>query len=179
MKRTQMAALAALVVVVIAAAIAAAVMLGREDEPGTDAHVHIEPITTVDEVATAAMSGLHTWMPSQQQSPWDAMHAIADQFTGPLGEAASTRPDPDPTPREWGAWARSGDRVIGAVTLAPDQDPVAGDASQATRVVQIRQKVLHSDGVTTPLETITATVELERVGGEWKAANFQYQSIGQ
>ena len=97
MTKTPVGVLAALVVAVVVAAIAAAVTLGREDEPGTDAHVHIEPISTADEVAVAAISGLHTWTPATQQSPWDAMNAIADQLTGPLAQAASTRPDPDPT----------------------------------------------------------------------------------
>lgn len=83
MTKTQVGVLAALVVAVVVAAIAAAVTLGREDEPGTDAHVHIEPISTADEVAVAAISGLHTWTPATQQSPWDAMNAIADQLTGP------------------------------------------------------------------------------------------------
>lgn len=179
MTKTQVGVLAALVVAVVVAAIAAAVTLGREDEPGTDAHVHIEPISTADEVAVAAISGLHTWTPAAQQSPWDAMNAIADQLTGPLAEAASTRPDPDPTPRQWPAWARSGDRVIGVATLGSDQDPVADEARQATRVVHLRQKVLHPDGATTPLEPITVTVELERVGEAWKVASYQYRSVGQ
>ena len=98
--------------------------------------------------------------PAQQQSPWDAMHAISDQLTGQMADAATTRPDPDPAPGQWSAWARSGDRVIGAASLAGDQDPVPQDASEARRLVTVQQKVLHPDGATTPLERITATVDL-------------------
>lgn len=179
MSRTKLGLLAALVIVVATTAIAVAVTLGRDDEPGTDAHAHIDPITTADEVAVAVMAGVHTWTPAEQQSPWDAMHAVADRLTGPMATAAATRPDPDPTPRQWPAWARSGDRVIGAASLAGDQDSVADDAASAQRVVQIQQKVLHPDGATTPLERITATVELERLGDQWKVANYQYRSVGE
>lgn len=173
------AVVAAAVVAVVVAAVAMALTLGRDDEPGTDAHVHIDPITTADEVAVAVMAGIHTWTPAQQQSPWDAMHAIADQLTGPMATAAATRPDPDPTPRQWPAWARSGDRVIGAASLASEQDPVAGDAVTAQRVVQVQQKVLHTDGATTPLEQITVTVELERTDDHWKVSGYQYRSVGE
>ena len=55
----------------------------------------------------------------------------------------------------------------------------APDELQATRVVHLRQKVLHPDGATTPLEPITVTVELERVGEAWKVASYQYRSFGQ
>ena len=140
--------------------------------------MHIEPITTADEVAIAVMAGLLTWTPATQQSPWDAMHAISDQLTGQLAQAAQTRPDPDPTPKQWPAWARSGDRVIGATDLVSGQDPVADDAVTAERLVTVRQKVLHPDGFTTPLEEITIAVQLERVGQDWKVANFRYRSIG-
>lgn len=179
MSRTKLVLLAALVIAVAVAAVAVAITLGRQDEHGTDAHLHIDPITTADEVAVAVMSGVHTWTPAQQQSPWDAMHAIADQLTGPMATAAATRPDPDPTPRQWPAWARSGDRVIGAASLASEQDPVAGDAHAAQRVVQVQQKVLHTDGATTPLEQITVTVELERAGDHWRVSGYQYRSVGE
>jgi len=173
------AVVAAAVVAVVVAAVAMALTLGRDDEPGTDAHVHIDPITTADEVAVAVMAGIHTWTPAQQQSPWDAMHAISGQLTGQMADAATTRPDPDPAPGQWPAWARSGDRVIGAASLAGDQDPVPQDASEARRLVTVQQKVLHPDGATTPLERITATVELKRTGETWKVASYQYRSVGE
>ena len=128
MSRTKLVLLAALVIAVAVAAVAVAITLGREDEHGTDAHLHIDPITTADEVAVAVMSGVHTWTPAQQQSPWDAMHAIADQLTGPM--------------------------------------------------VQVQQKVLHTDGATTPLEQITVTVELELAGDHWRVSGYQYRSVG-
>ena len=178
MTKSQKVLLAIAAVLVVVAAIVAAVVLGRDDELGTDAHVHIDPISTADEVAVATMAGTHTWTPAVQQSPWDAMHAISDRLTGKMAEAAATRPDPDLIPDQWPAWARSGDRVIGATELASGQDPVADDANTAERVVIVRQKVLHPDGFTTPLEEITIAVQLERVGEDWKVANFRYRSIG-
>lgn len=178
MTRNQTVVLALAAVVVIVAAIAAAVALSGDDEHGTDAHVHLEPITTADEVAVATMAGTHTWTPAEQQSPWDAMHAISDRMTGKMAQAAATRPDPDLIPDQWSAWARSGDRVIGATELVSGQDPVAEDAVTAERLVTVRQTVLHPDGFTTPLEQITIAVQLERVGQDWKVANFKYRSIG-
>lgn len=76
MTRNQTVVLALAAVVVIVAAIAAAVALSGDDEHGTDAHVHLEPITTADEVAVATMAGTHTWTPAEQQSPWDAMLSL-------------------------------------------------------------------------------------------------------
>lgn len=178
MTRSQKVLLAAVTVAVIIAAIAAAVLLSGDDEHGTDAHMHLDPISTADEVAVATMAGTHTWTPAEQQSPWDAMHAISDRMTGKMAEAAATRPDPDLIPDQWPAWARSGDRVIGATDLVSGQDPVAEDAVTVERVVTVRQKVLHPDGFTTPLEPITIAVQLERVDQDWKVANFRYRSIG-
>lgn len=176
MKATRIAAVIALVVAVVAVAVWLALRGGGE--PATDAHLHIDPITTADEVAVAAMAGVHTWTPADQQSPWDAMHAISDRFTGPMAEAAAARPDPDPTPRQWAAWARSGDRVIGASELAAGQDPVPDEDTSAKRVVDVRQKVLHPDGETTPLEDITVAVTLDRDGDQWKVSGYQYESVG-
>lgn len=178
MTRSQKVLLALAAVVVIVGSIVAAVLLSGEEELGTDAHVHLDPISTADEVAVATMAGTHTWTPAEQRSPWDAMHAISDRMTGKMAEAAATRPNPDLIPDQWPAWARSGDRVIGATELVSGQDPVADDAVTAERLVTVRQKVLHPDGHTTPLEKITISVQLERVGRDWKVANFRYRSIG-
>ena len=178
MRTTRLAVIGAVVLTVAGAAIAAALLLGGSDDPGTDAHAHIDPITTADEVAVAVMAGVHTWTPAEQQSPWDAMHAVSDRLTGSIAHAAATRPDPDPTPDQWAAWSRSGDRVIGAAELAGDQEPVPPAAREAEREVRVQQKVLHADGATTPLEQITVTVDLERIGDQWKAAGYQYDSVG-
>lgn len=178
MRTTRIALVAALVVAAIVVVVAVALALGRSDEPGTDAHADIDPITTAQEVAVAVMAGVHTWTPAQQQSPWDALHAVSDRVTGKMADAAATRPDPDPTPRQWPAWARSGDRVIGATAPAGDQTKVPAGATEATRVVEVRQRVLHPDGATTPMDRITVSVELQLVGQQWKVSNYQYQSVG-
>lgn len=166
---------AALVTVV---AVVGALLLTRAEEPGTDAHLHIDPITTADEVAVAVMVGLHTWTPAEQESTWDAMHAISERLTGRLAKAAASRPDPDPVPREWESWARSGDRIIGASELVPDQEPIQDGAARATRRVSVRQTVLHAGGFTTPLDGMVAVVELERIEDQWKASDFRYESVG-
>lgn len=175
MRTTKVAVIGAVVLAVVIAVVAVALVLGRSSEPGTDAHVHIDPIATADEVAVAVMVGVHTWTPADQQSPWDAMHAVSENLTGRMATAAATRPDPDPTPRQWDAWARSGDRVIGASSLAADQSDVPDEATETTRLVEVRQKVLHPDGATTPIEPITVAVDLEQVDRQWKAENYQYQ----
>lgn len=175
MRMTKLAVIAAVVLAVAGVAVAAALLLGRSDEPGTDAHARIDPITTADEVAVAVMAGVHTWTPAEQQSPWDAMHAISDRLTGRMADAAATRPEPDPTPQQWDAWARSGDRVVGATEVVDGQQPTPG-AVEAQRVVRVQQKVLHPDGATTPLEPITVVVELRRVDQQWKAENYRYQA---
>lgn len=176
MKSLRIVVVFALVVAVTAVAVWLA--LRGEDELATDAHLHIDPITTADEVAVATMAGVHTWTPANQQSPWDAMHAISDRLTGPMADAAATRPDPDPTPRQWAAWARSADRVIGASELAEGQDPVPAESASAKRVVDVQQMVLHPDGATTPLEEITVAVKLERTDNQWKVSGYQYESVG-
>lgn len=178
MNKTRQGLLVALIVGLVVVAVIAAVMLSRDDAPATDAHLHIDPITTADDVAVATMAGIHTWTPAEQDSPWDAMHAISDRMTGKMTEATSSRPDPDPTPPQWDAWARSGDRVIGAAELVGGQDPVSAEATSTRRSVEVRQKVLHTDGFTTPLERITIAVELELIDSEWKVANYRYVSIG-
>lgn len=176
MRTTKLAVIAAVVLAVAGVAVAAALLLGRSDEPGTDAHARIDPITTADEVAVAVMAGVHTWTPAEQQSPWDAMAAISDRLTGRMATAAASRPDPDPTPRQWDAWARSGDRVVGASEAVDGQKPVPPGAVEAHRAVRVQQKVLHPDGATTPLEPITVVVELRRVDQQWKAENYRYQA---
>lgn len=178
MTKTRQGLLVSLIVGLVIVAVIAAVMLSRDDAPATDAHLHIDPITTADDVAVATMVGIHTWTPAEQDSPWDAMHAVSALMTGKMAEAASSRPDPDPTPRQWGAWARSGDRIIGAAELVGGQDLVPAEATSARRSVEVRQQVLHTGGLTTPLERITISVELELIDGEWKAANYKYLSIG-
>ncbi|MDV3357183.1 hypothetical protein [Dietzia sp. IN118] len=144
------------------------------DEPGTDAHhVHAEPTETAEGAARAAMRQIFTWRPAEQAGPWDALHAAADTLTGPLAEAAAERPASEPLPRQWAAWAASGDVVVGAVELA--SDPVDPHAPRAEVRLILRQVVQHADGDTTPLPEMAAQVVVVREGHTWKAAQYRLE----
>ena len=83
-----------------------------------------------------------------------------------------------PGSRVWDVRARSC-LLYTSPSPRDSQDPVPQDASEARRLVTVQQKVLHPDGATTPLERITATVELKRTGETWKVASYQYRSVGE
>lgn len=139
---------------------------------GTDAGIAIDPSATDPAgVATAVMSGVYTWQPAVQNSPWEALHAQRDHLTGPMATAATTPPDPAPQPiPEWSAWARSGD----IVTAVAEVDNDIGDATKKVVVpVTISQTVQHTSGEITPYTTYTATVDVERTDHGWKVANYR------
>lgn len=142
---------------------------------GSDGHAHFDPITTAEETAVAVMVGMHTWHPPSEDSPWESMHTVRDRMTGPMAEAAASKPDPDPAPPQWGAWARSGDRITGAAEVAAGHTLVDPAATEVTVPVAIRQVVMHRDGQTTPLDEQIALVEMVRSGDRWLAAEFSYQ----
>jgi len=162
--------------VVVVAVLVLLVQAGRE-EPGTDAdHVHPEPSETAEGAATAAVRQIFTWRPAEQSGPWDALHAAAetDAVTGRLAEAAAERPDTEPLPRQWAAWADSGDVVVAATELASEPaDPHAPDAD--VRLI-LRQVVQHDDASTTPLEEMTVVVEMVRDGHTWRAAEYRFEA---
>ncbi len=147
---------------------------------GTDAGIAIDPSATDPAgVATAVMSGVYTWQPAVQDSPWEALHAQRDHLTGPMATAATTPPDPAPQPiPEWSAWARSGDIVTALAT--PDTSiysngtatEVDGD-NQATVAITIDRVVQHSSGEITPFTGYTGAVDLERTDDGWKVSNYR------
>lgn len=153
--------------------------------PGTDAGITIDPSATDPVgVATSVMSGVYTWQPAVQDSPWDALHAQHDNLTGPMATAAATPPDTTPQPiPEWSAWARSGD-VVTAVAR-PDTSVYAdgtatemdGD-NQATVALVIDRVVQHRSGEITPFTGYTGAVDLEHTDDGWKVANYRLVSAG-
>ena len=164
----------ALVVALALVALVAVVLSLRagSSETGTDSHVHLDPVDNPQTAAADIMSGLHSWTPAEQASPWDAMHAMADRLTGRLADAAESRPNPDPAPRQWATWARSGDRVIGSAAVTDDQLPSHDGSATAEVTVTLKQVVLHADGATTPRESMIVRVEMVQDEHDWKAEYF-------
>lgn len=172
--------------VVIAAAIVF-VSRGSDTPPpaGTDAGIAIDPSATDPAgVATAVMSGVYTWQPAVQDSPWEALHAQRDHLTGSMATAAATPPDPAPQPiPEWSAWARSGDIVT--ALAKPDTSIYANGTAtemdgdnQATVAVTIDRVVQHNSGEITPFTGYTGAVDLERTDDGWKVSNYRLVSAG-
>ncbi|MET3642750.1 hypothetical protein ABIC73_004353 [Prescottella equi] len=148
---------------------------------GGDSHAHIDPLTPQDaapqDVARNAMAMLFSWKPAEDSSSWDAMSRAqtAGLLTGQLAQAAATAPTPTPQPpKEWAAWARSGDTITAAATVL-DAAKVTGDT--ATAPIQIKQIVLHPGGQSTPYKTQIADVTLERGSdGTWLASTYKIRS---
>lgn len=180
MKRnTMIVALAVAVVVVIAAVGVTLWRATTNDEPATDAHVHIDDPRTADPTiaATGAMTGLLTWDPSAQDGPWDAAAAISDRLTGSLAEYAASDGSGEPLPEKWDAWAIGGDRVRGLATVSPDSREIPEGAEVATITVDVEQRVQHPSEGMTPLTRGVVDVSVELVDGDWKASSYTYLSI--
>ena len=157
----------------------AGVVLSTEDSTGTpggtDAGEDIDPIgTDPTSVAALVMAGSHTWQPSVQDSPWDALHAQRARLSGAMADAASAPPDPAPRPlTEWAAWARSGD-VVSAIARPGGAARVEG--TTAIVPVTLTQTVQHTSGAATPYSSYTATVTLTDTGGTWSVSNYRLAS---
>ena len=167
---------------VVIAAVTVFLARGSDTPPpaSTDAGIAIDPSATDPAgVATAVMSGVYTWQPAVQDSPWEALHAQRDNLAGSMATAAATPPDPAPQPiPEWSAWARSGDIVT--ALAAPDTSiytngtatEIDGD-NQATVAITIDRVVQHRSGAITPFTGYTGAVDLERTDDGWKVSNYR------
>ncbi|MFC8181565.1 hypothetical protein ACFULT_22030 [Rhodococcus sp. NPDC057297] len=142
------------------------------EQPGTDAGHAIDPIGTEPaDIAVAVMSGIFTWQPAVQGSPWDALHSQRQYLTGPMATAAAQPPEQAPAPLpDWAAWTRSNDTITAVVQL--DGEPVT-NADTATVPVTISQTVQHTDGYATPYTTYAATIELHSDLDTWHVANYR------
>lgn len=181
MKRnTMIVALAVAVVVVLAAVGVTLWQATTNDEPATDAHVHIDDPRTADPTiaATGTMTGLLTWDPATQDGPWDAAAAISDRLTGSLADyAASPDGGGEPLPEKWDAWAEGGDRVRGLVSVSPESREIPEGAEVATVTVDVEQRVQHPSGGMTPFSRGVVDVSVELIDGEWKASEYRYLSV--
>jgi len=178
MTRTASIVLACCGIVGVVAVAAVIVFLTRDSDtplPGTDAGIAIDPTATDPAgVATSVMSGVYTWQPAVQDSPWEALHEQQAHLTGPMATAAAARPDPQPQPMsEWSAWSRSSDIVTAVTTV--DGEPSTG-TDKATVPVIISQTVQHTSGEITPYTTYTATVDLQRTDDTWKVSNYRLEN---
>ena len=167
---------------VIIAAVIVFLTRGSDTPPpaGTDAGIAIDPSATDPaDVATAVMSGVYTWQPAVQDSPWTALHAQRDNLTGSMASAAATPPEPAPQPiPEWSAWGRSGDIVT--ALAKPDTNIYTGGTAtemdgddRATVAVTIDRVVQHSSGEITPLTGYAGAVDVERTDDGWKVSNYR------
>lgn len=167
-----------IVVVVVAAAVLGVMWFGGDDDPGhagTDAHhSHIERTETAEGVAEDVMGQMFTWQPAAQEGPWDSMHAAADLLTGRMAQAAQTRPEREPLPPSWLAWAESNDRVVAATKVLSSEETGAG----ATEVsVSVRQRVVHPGGEVTPQPDMTATVAVVDTAEGFKVDSYQLEPL--
>ena len=177
MRRTMTLAVPAVAVaVLVSLAVWAWHSRGQTELTGTDTHEHLDdPTANAGTAAESIMVALYTWDPAVESSPWDAMNRSADRLTGRLARAAAVRPSPDPAPPQWAAWAASGDRIVGGAQVSAAQNVDGGD--RVTVPVVISQTVMHSDGATTPRESMTADVDMVRDDGVWKAEFFQFRPL--
>lgn len=177
-RRLIIAAVVAIVTVVLAVVATTVVLLLRSstEEHGTDAHEpHPDPFATAEGAASMVIGQIFSWRPAEQEGQWDSLHATAAHLTGPLAVAARERPDPEPLPREWMAWAEANDTIVGAVEVDSDQvDPHAAEGQ--VRLV-VRQVVQHYGGGTTPLPEMTILVRMVNEGHAWKAAEYRISEI--
>ncbi|WP_194838473.1 hypothetical protein [Nocardia sp. XZ_19_369] len=166
-------------VAVAAAMISCVLLIQCETNPtstssSTDSHAHIDPLDPVgaspEAVAINAITIIHSWRPSHDNAPWQALHRATALLTHPIVQAASTPPNPPPRPiPEWDGWARSRDQLSAAVTIL---EPATLTGATATVPVRLAQIVLHPDGLTTPWRTTTLRVELARDGDIWRVGSY-------
>ncbi|MFR9753948.1 hypothetical protein ACL02S_23315 [Nocardia sp. 004] len=152
-------------------------LTGDRNHVATDSHTDIsDPLdptaASPETVAVNAITIIHTWRPSQDDSAWQALHRAHALLTDPIVRAAATAPDPPPRPiPEWDSWSRSHDQ-INAVVIVAKAALLEGD--DATVVVRMTQLVIHPDGATTPYQTSLLRVQLHHVDGKgWLVSHYQ------
>ena len=79
-------------------------------------------------------------------------------------------------PEQWPAWARSRDLVTAAATVRAGDPRAHTDATQATRVLDLRRTVLHTDGQATPLPDTVALVDLAHTAAGWRVTGYHLVS---
>lgn len=167
-------------VVLLAVAVVAWAVISREPatHEGTDAHTAVHDPLGEDPAlaATSAIAALMTWQPATQASPQESAVAITGRLTGQLAHYATSR-EPDPVlPELWQDWKEAGDTVHAVATVNDGGVRLDGE-SRATVEVVVEQEVWHPSGKTTPYSRFAASVDVEQVDGQWKAARYEITGI--
>lgn len=165
-----------------AAAAVAALLVVLLIVPGSDDRSTDEPVDgasgpslslgrAADQVATEAMTTVYTWQPATDASPGAGLRRAGKWLTGGLAAAAAGPPaDPPIRPAQWPAWARSGDVVRASADVIDRPDTTE---TEATRIVRVRQQIMHGSGELTPRDPLVATVHLVRGGQSWLIDNYR------
>lgn len=184
--RTATIMVAVLAVAAVALTVTAVALIGNDsdgDQPATDAHTHIDPVSDDPYVAaTSTLSAILSYSPAEQETVFDQYAAVRDRLTGQLAQLADNPPTGEDAarqlPDQWDAWAESGDRVRAIVERTPDTEEIADDATEAVVTVEVREMIFHPDGETTPLRSpyvADATVVVE--DDIWKLDSYEITSI--
>lgn len=157
-------------------------LFGGDDadhQHATDSHIHIDPISDDPYVAaTSTVSAILSYSPAEQDGPFDQYTAVRDRLTGELAQLADNPPTGEDalrqTPRQWDAWAESGDRVRAIVERTPDTSEISDTDTEGVVTVTVRELVFHQDGETTPLRSpYIVDANVVREDDIWKLDSYE------
>lgn len=142
----------------------------------------LDPVAEDAEMtAKQAMVNVFSFNPAEDESPESDLAAIRDSLTGDLLTLADNPPEGEVAeqirPRQWDAWAESGDSVKAFAEKSTLSPAIPADSDHARIKLEVTQKVLHSDGDITPFRYMTVTVDVEHSDGRWKASDYRVDDI--
>lgn len=155
----------------------AAVKVGQGHDAHTDAPDPLARVTTdPDATAETALAVMFSWRPGSDPGPAAAVARALPYLGGGLAAAATVTLTEPLLPEQWSAWARSRDLVTATATVRVGDPRAHTDAAQATRVLDLRRTVLHTDGQATPLPDTVAIVELAHTAAGWRVTGYHLTS---
>lgn len=183
-KRSALVLIAVAVIALVAVAVMMVIGFQRSGlvnstaSEGHDTHLETDPVSEDAEIAAkAAMTGLLTWNPAEQDSPQAAAENISDQLAGQLHDyAVSGQPD-SVLPDEWESWSNNKDMVHAVATVDQSSPEVRESDTQVTVTVTVEQTVWHSTGAKTPYRKGTVEVGVTKEGEAWKASDYRFTEI--
>ena len=145
---------------------------------GGDAHTELpDPLDAVTNdpatAAEAALQAMFSWRPDTDASPGAAVTRALPYLGGALADAARSTPPALLLPPEWASWARSKDVVSASAAARPTDSGSSTTDNAATRVVDLRQSVLHANGQSTPLSNLVVVAELVRTQSRWTLISYR------
>ncbi|MFZ2512748.1 MAG: hypothetical protein WAW85_16840 [Gordonia sp. (in: high G+C Gram-positive bacteria)] len=149
---------------------------GSPDEglSGHDDHTGVPGPETVtpEQVSERWLSTVYSWRPVTDSSPTDALVRGRDLATGVLAEPNPPRVSlANPAWPQWDSW-RAGKDIITARVSAVSTQPIGSHTAQVSALVE--QTVLHTDGESTPLQTLEVTVTvLQLESGLWRVSDYR------